>query len=107
MVYEIGFVLDGKRYWFSGRKDVSKGPIWRLWRDTTTLYVKMHEGNDIAGDVVAAGVLRLSIFDLLSLILTVGTRDCVGIGERFGSIMTFVKFFASALWRTYVSGGSK
>lgn len=104
MVYETGFRRDGKHYWFSGRKSVRKGPVWRMWRDTTTLSVHIHEGQDSSGPVVGAGILRLGLFDFASLIETLHARDAVGLGERIRTVATFARFFSVELWRIYGFG---
>ncbi|MDX0760380.1 patatin-like phospholipase family protein [Sinorhizobium medicae] len=104
MVYETGFHRDGKHYWFSGRKSVRKGPVWRLWRDTTTLFVHVHEGQDCSGQVVGAGILRLGLFDFASLIETLHARDAVGLWERLRTVATFARFFSVELWRIYGFG---
>lgn len=104
MIYELGFTYKDKPHWFSGKKAVRRGPPWRLWRDTTTLHVKIHEGTSTTGQVVAAGILRLGLFDFMSLITTVYARDCVGLFSKLKSIGTFAGFFLSRLWRFYGLG---
>ncbi len=104
MVYETGFLRDGKHYWFSGRKAVRNGPPWRLWRDTTTLYVKVYEGYDTTGKVVAAGVLRLNLIGFVALMTTLYPRDCIGIRQKLGAVKRFATFFLASLWRTYGLG---
>lgn len=104
MVYETGFRHRGKHYWFSGRKSVRKGPFWRLWRDTTTLFVHVHEGRDRSGPVVAAGILRLGVFDFARLLETLHARDVVGGWQRLRTVTAFARFFLSELWRIYGLG---
>lgn len=107
MVYEIGFRRDGKHYWFSGRKAVRNGPFWRLWRDTTTLIVRLHEGHDRSGPVVATGILRLGGFDLVALLRTVHTRDAQGLTARIGAVARFAAFFSRELWLSYGFGSRR
>jgi predicted patatin/cPLA2 family phospholipase len=101
MVYEIGYVRDGKAYYFAGHKRVRIGPPWRAWTETTTLYVMLHE-RDAAGPVVAAGILRLNLFDLFALLGTLHATDCETPIERWRAIWRFAAFFTRELWRTYV-----
>ena len=61
-VYEMAFEHEGKPYYLAGRKDVREAGD--LWKDTTTLYTKLHEGKDSSGKVVGAGVLTLGAADL-------------------------------------------
>jgi len=107
MVYEMGFIRDGRRYWFSGRKAVRRGPPWRLWPDTTTLHVRVHEGDDRSGKVVAAGILRLGMADFLALAGTLSARDAIGWRAKARAVIRFGAFFAGALWRTYGFGRSR
>ena len=101
MVYETGFRREGKSYWFAGRKYVRVGAPWRAWRETTTLHVTLHEG-DASGPVVAAGILRLTLFDLCALLGTLRATGCRDAGERLQAVARFSAFFARELWRTYV-----
>lgn len=105
MTYELGVLLDGKPHWFSGRKHVRRGWPWRMWRETTTLYVTLHEGQDCTGKVVAAGVLRLGLIDFIGLMVTLTARDCPGLGAKLGAIGQFIEYFAASLLRTYLWGG--
>ncbi|MEA2818495.1 MAG: hypothetical protein QOJ86_499 [Bradyrhizobium sp.] len=101
MVYEMGYERDGKPYYFRGRKTVRIGSILRAWRDTTTLYVTLHEV-DAAGPVVGAGILRLNMIDFLALMGTLHTVGCERPMRRWRAVMGFTRFFARELWRTYV-----
>jgi predicted patatin/cPLA2 family phospholipase len=101
MVYELGYRRDGKPYYFQGRKHVRVGWPWRAWRETTTLYVTLHEG-DAAGPTIAAGILRLNVFDLFALLGTFHATGCERPSQRWRAIMRFAAFFMRELWRTYV-----
>ncbi|MFO1128995.1 MAG: patatin-like phospholipase family protein [Rhodospirillales bacterium] len=107
MVYEMGFRREGKQYWFSGRKTVRKGRFWRLWRDTTTLFVRVHEGEDRSGKIVAAGILRLGALDFATLLTTLHCRDAQGFLSRLHAIVVFTGFFSRELWYTYGPGSRK
>lgn len=104
MVYETGFHHGGERYFFSGRKAVRRGLPFKLWRDTTTLYVHVYRGLDRSGPVVATGVLTLGFFDLLALVATLHTRDVLGFWARARTVARFGVFFAAELWATYGFG---
>jgi hypothetical protein len=102
MVYEMGYVRDGKPYYFRGHKHVRIGSIFRAWRETTTLYVTLHD-TDASGPVIGAGILRLNVFDFLALMGTLHATGCERLGQRLRAIMGFTRFFARELWRTYVA----
>jgi hypothetical protein len=101
MVYELAYMRDGKRYYFAGRKEVRVGGPWRAWGETTTLYVRLHEG-DTSGPVVAAGIVRLGVIDLLALLGTFHATGCETPVERWRTIWRFAAFFTRELMRTYV-----
>jgi cholesterol oxidase len=86
---------------------VRKGPFWRLWRDTTTLFVHVHRGRDRSGEVVAAGVLRLGARDFLRLMATLRARDAQGLPARLRAVFVFARFFARQLWRIYGLGSRR
>jgi hypothetical protein len=102
MVYEMGFKSDGRQYWLAGRKTVRIGLPFRAWRDTTTLFVTLHEGGDKSAPVVAAGVLSLGVFDLARLLATFRATGCEGVAQRLRAIVKFGGFFVRELWRTYI-----
>jgi hypothetical protein len=101
MVYELGYRHDGKPYYFKGRKHVRVGWPWRAWRETTTLHVTLHEG-DGSGPTIAAGILRLNVFDLLALVGTLHTTGCQRPSQRCWALMRFGTFFMREVWRSYV-----
>lgn len=105
MVYELGVILDGKQHFFSGRKHIRRGPPWRLWSETTTLFVHLHQGRDASGKIVAAGVLRLGLFDFIGLMTTLSARDCTGMRQKLGAVGRFAAFFTNTLLDTYFFPG--
>lgn len=102
MVYELGFEHAGQAYYLAGKKHVRIGWPWRLWGETTTLYTTLHAGRDADAPVVGAGVLRLGVAELLSLLATLHATQAPGSGAAVGAVWRFCKFFATALLRTYV-----
>ncbi len=99
------FEVNGKEYYLDGSKTIhdDRGPD--LWRDTTRLYSRLHEGPDARGPVVAAGVLKLGVGQLLKLIASMrsareGTEGLKAVG-RFG------KLFLGTLWDLYAPRARK
>ena len=101
MVYETGYRRDGKLYYVRGRKYVRVGWPWRAWRETTTLHVTLHQ-DGASGPIIAAGILRLNIFDLFALLGTLHATGCERRTQRWRAVWHFARFFARELWRTYV-----
>ncbi len=106
MTYEMGLMLDGRQHWLSGHKHIRTGPPWRMWRETTSLYVRLHKGRDAQGEVVAAGMLRLGMRDFVGLMATLSARDAQGLG-RMRAVARFMGFFAGTLVRTYLPMGRR
>lgn len=102
MIYAIGVMIDGRRYWFNGRKHVRIGGPWKLWGATTTLYVTLHEGEDESGPIVAAGILSLGVPALLRLVGAFRTVGCEGLRRKLGAVFAFFGFFARQLVRHYI-----
>jgi cholesterol oxidase len=102
MVYEMGFQHGGRSYYLAGQKDVRQDPIFDLWKATTTLYSKLHEGTDKSGPVVGAGILSLGVKQLIQLISTVKAPGATSFTETSEAIARFGRFFLGELWDTYV-----
>ncbi len=101
MIYGMQILIDGRPYYFDGRKHVRIAAPWKLWPATTTLYVRLRE-QDEQGAVVAAGKLNLGVSDLFDLFATL---HAVGCRSRLGAIRSvgrFLRFFTSELVRIYL-----
>ena len=102
MVYEFGFNHNDQDYYFYGKKEVRDDPAFDLWKDTTTLFSKLHKGTDTSGAVVGAGILTLGIGDLIRLVKSMKAINVVGNKERLEAFTKFGRFFLGELWDTYV-----
>jgi predicted acylesterase/phospholipase RssA len=102
MVYELGFESGGKPYYMAGKKLVRQHSVLDLWKDTTTLYTRLHEGTDATGPVVGAGVLSLSMPELVKMIPTMHALNAQTPKEELEAVSRFGKFFLGELWQTYV-----
>jgi len=103
MIYAMGVVIEGRHYWFNGRKHVRVGPIWKLWKATTTLYVTLHEGEDETGPIAAAGILSLGPLALLDLAGTLRATGCDRPMQKLRAVLAFFGFFARQLIRNFVT----
>ena len=98
-VYELGFQHGGKSYYLAGRKYVRKGGD--PFRETTTLYTKLHEGRDISGPVIGAGVLTLGVEALIAMLSTVRVHNAQNKRDEFAALERFGKFFLGEMWERY------
>jgi hypothetical protein len=101
MVYELGFAHDGKSYYLAGRKEVRNEPGFDLWKDTTTLFTRLHTGRDAAGPVIGAGTLSLTVGALIRMLGTVQIEHAANAAERAAALMRFGRFFLGELWDSY------
>jgi len=102
MVYEMAFQHAGKNYYFAGQKNVRQDPIFDLWKATTTLYSKLHEGTDKSGPMVGAGILTLGVRQLIDLVASMQAPGATTFTEKSEAIAKFGRFFLGELWDTYV-----
>ncbi|MDX1433187.1 MAG: hypothetical protein R3286_12135 [Gammaproteobacteria bacterium] len=102
MVYELGFEHGGRAYYLAGKKMVRDAAVTELWKATTTLYTRLHEGADESGPVIGAGVLTLSVKQLMALVSTMKVLGAQSTKQEAAVLMKFGTFFMGDLWDTYV-----
>jgi hypothetical protein len=103
MVYELGIERDGQDFYLAGKKEVRNDPGFDLWKDTTTLFTRLHQGIDKTGPVVGAGVLTLGPEDLLKLVSTIRVTNAKSLHEKSEAIGDFTRFFLGELADSYLN----
>lgn len=92
--------LDGPRgqtYALEGFKLVENDPGYDSWSDTTTLFVRIRDGNE----PVAIGVLQIGPLAFMRQVTTFrGTGP--SLAARLGAVTRYQAYFAATLARTYV-----
>jgi len=106
MQYRTTFRRGGETYCLHGVKHVRRGSPLRGWSDTTTLFCRLHAGEDTTGAVVGAGILRLDAPSLAMQLLSFRTLNGSTIGAKARALTGFFVFFAGELLDTYVGTGS-
>jgi hypothetical protein len=101
MIYELAFEHAGKSHYLAGKKIVRDDPGFDLWQDTTTLYITLHEGSDIQGPIVGAGILTLDAADLLRLLRTMRALNAESTAQTIEAVYGFGRFFLGELWDSY------
>ena len=101
MTYELGFEHDGRRHYLAGEKHLQQDGGFDLWKDTTTLFTRLHQGTGTTGEVVGAGVLGLGPIGLLKLVGSMRATGAESYAERARALETFGTFFLGGLWDTY------
>ena len=101
MIYEMLVEYEGQPYYLAGRKTVRDDPGFDLWKDTTTLHVRLHKGTGTDSPVVGAGILKLSKKELARLLGSLYAIDARDSAERFNLVANFGAFFLGELWESY------
>lgn len=102
MRYELAFEHDGEAYYVAGAKEVRDDPGFDLWKDTTTLFTRLHRGASADGEVVGAGILSLGVIDLIKMMGTMRVPNADSASEKAGALARFGSLFLGELWDTYV-----
>ena len=93
---------DGRTFFFHGYKVVPAGSnLVRSWRDTSTLYVTVYEGDSEEGPVVAKGILRIAVADFQKQLTTMKVLNVDSRRERLRHQAAFGRFFAGVLFDQY------
>lgn len=103
MVYELPFEHQGQSYYLAGYKEVRDDPGFDLWKDTTTLFTRLHQGSDTTGRVVGAGILSLGVADFTKVLAGMRAIDVDSAAEGARVLAKFGQFFAGQLWKSYVA----
>jgi predicted acylesterase/phospholipase RssA len=105
MRYRVGFsdpaghplVLEGEKY-------VPGGPTFQPWRDTTTMYTRIHyRHEDGEAREVAAGEIRITPLAFLRQLTTFRARGRGPLGD-VGLVLRFFVFFVGVCLRVYLGG---
>ncbi|MGE5445075.1 MAG: alpha/beta fold hydrolase [Ignavibacteriales bacterium] len=92
---------SGKDYCFEGFKVVRHDSRFDIWKDTTTLYITIHEGDTSDSPVMGKGILRISPEDFLRQMTTIQATNAHSPKERLEETARFGQFFAGVLYQTY------
>jgi cholesterol oxidase len=104
IIYELGFEHQGQAYYLAGHKAVRNDTGPDLWSDTTSLYTRLHKGNDTQGQVVAAGMLHLGGAELLKLVASMKVTGTDSFTVKADTLLRFGRFFLGELWDSYANG---
>jgi predicted acylesterase/phospholipase RssA len=102
MVYELGFELAGEDNYLAGRKELRSHSGLRAWKETTTLYTRLHRGRDARGPAIGAGILTLSVAQFARMLPTIAVRNAHSALEWGDALARFGAFFSADLYDRYV-----
>ena len=103
MIYQMGFTVAGNNYYLAGKKQVKDDPGFDIWKDTTTLFAYLHEGQDTNGPVIGAGILSLDVLELMKLVSSMRATNTDSIKDKADALLSFGRFFMGQLWDQYAA----
>jgi cholesterol oxidase len=92
---------DGSTYYFDGFKLIHDESALDIWADTTTLYIKVHEGSGPDGPVIGSGILRIDPTDFMKQMTTMRVTNPASPLDYMTGNAKFGKVFARALFDVY------
>lgn len=92
---------EGKRYYFSGYKQIQDDKGFDLWSDTTHLFVTVYEGDDTTGPVKGRGILAIAPHDFAVQMTTMKVLGADNAWDRIKVLKDFSTFFGRNLIDTY------
>jgi cholesterol oxidase len=99
MTYEMKLTAEDGRGWsFRGVKYVHDDFGPDLWRDTSTLYVDIHDQD---GALAARGRLHIELDDFVKQLTTIAVRGADSRVEQLRAKARFGRFFVGSLFDTY------
>jgi hypothetical protein len=87
---------DGRALTLSAAAEVHDEPGFDAWSDTTTLFTTIAAGEE----VLAAGILRLSMIDFLEQLTTLRTEG-PSLADRASAVARFGLMYLGKLWDVY------
>jgi cholesterol oxidase len=93
---------EGKDYFFYGYKLVRDDKGFDLWKDTSTLYITIHEGSDESTPVLGKGILNIEMADFAKQMTTMKVLNASSKIEELKVMMAFSKYFSGSLFDIYI-----
>ena len=101
MLYSMPLLADdGRRFFLEGFKQIDNDEGLDLWKDTTTLYVTVHDG-DRDGPVAAKGIVTIHLADFAKQLTTMKGIGGDGRLDQLGALAKFGRMFAGSLNETF------
>jgi hypothetical protein len=103
MTYTFRFTASNKNYYVLGRKNIKHhaGRI-DVFKDMTTLYTTIYEGEDDSGSVFAAGTIYFRLSNFIPLLLNMRVPGAHTFLKRMSGRKAFTAFSIGVLKREYL-----
>ena len=93
---------EGKDFFFYGYKLVNDDKGFQLWKDTSTLYITIHEGPDETSPVLGKGILVIEAADFAKQMTTMKVLNASSEWESLKIMTAFGKYFSGSLYDIYI-----
>lgn len=93
---------EGKTYYFYGYKVVRDDKGFDMWKDTCTLFITVHEGEDEAAPVIGKGILVIETADFAKQMTTMKVLHAKSKLEEVKIMTQFGKYFSGSLYDIYI-----
>ena len=92
---------QGRSFFFYGFKVVRNDPGPDLWKDTTTLYITVFDGDGTDSPVIGKGILDIKPQDFMIQMTTMQVTYAKDDAERLKAVVDFGNFFNRQLFEVY------
>ncbi|EMO11564.1 alpha/beta hydrolase family protein [Leptospira borgpetersenii str. Noumea 25] len=92
---------EGKKYLFAGVKLIQDDGLTNIWRDTSTLYTTIYDGETESSPVFGKGILHILPEDFAKQMTTMKVINSKSIIDEVKGLAKFGSFFAGVLYDVY------
>jgi cholesterol oxidase len=92
---------EGERFFFEGIKEVHDDAGFDLWSDTTTLFIQLWRGEDMASPPMGKGILRITAEDFTRQLGTMRALHAKDGKQQAETLARFTQYFLGTLYDTY------
>jgi cholesterol oxidase len=93
---------EGQVYYFDGFKHIHDDPGFDIWKDTTTLFITVFDGEDKEAPVLGKGILKIRVNDFRKQMTTLESTGVNGRADKLKSQAKFVKLFSENIVDIYI-----
>ena len=91
----------GKLFFFDGFKTVKPKGIWNAWKDTTTLFVTIYEGENSKGKIVGKGIIHIFVPEFIKQLYSMKALNTQRFSKKLKAISIFLNYFTMSIFKTY------
>lgn len=92
---------EGQQYFFDGFKDVYNDKGVDVWKDTTTLFISVYEGDSSSNRLLGKGKLHIELADFIKQLKTIKAINAPSKKQGLTAVSKFARFFAGNVYQTY------